>query len=169
MINHWKDWKTEAPISNHSKMRLQGKNFWWEENSSGPFLGEVHFSSQTMTIDDFAYGIFSRQSYGNTGDRVPVAVSGDGNCLFNALSMALVGTEELAIASELRVRTCIELVDNPQIYEDGLNHEDIKLVSPSYRETCINCALPSGYIATPSLCRQLRPSSTAPSCQYIRL
>ena len=37
------------------------------------------------------------------GDRVPVAVSGDGNCLFNALSMALVGTEELAIASELRV------------------------------------------------------------------
>ena len=39
----------------------------------------------------------------------PISVSGDGNCLFNAISLALCGDEGLA--SEQRVKTCIELVE----------------------------------------------------------
>ena len=42
-------------------------------------------------------------------DGRPLYVDGDGNCMFNALSVLLVGSQVLSV--ELRVRTCLELVD----------------------------------------------------------
>ena len=41
--------------------------------------------------------------------KIPVFVSGDGNCLFNSLSVGLVGHEKFA--TEVRVRTCLEMDD----------------------------------------------------------
>ena len=38
-------------------------------------------------------------------DFIPVNVKGNGNCLFNALSMAIQGNESLS--TEIRVRTCL--------------------------------------------------------------
>ena len=43
------------------------------------------------------------QSTGGLKDRTPVTASGNGNCLFNSLSTALVGDESLNM--ELRLRT----------------------------------------------------------------
>ena len=62
----------------------------------------------------------------------PIYVSGDGNCLYNAISMALFGHEGLA--KELRVKTCIELSENQKLYE--VKNERLDLVSPSISEAC---------------------------------
>ena len=49
------------------------------------------------------------------GDARPVRTGGDGNCLFNAASIAICGNQSLA--SELRLRTAIELILNPDYYQ----------------------------------------------------
>ena len=51
--------------------------------------------------------------------KIPMFVSGDANCLFNLLSMVLVGHEKLV--TEIRVRTCLEMVLNRHANYDGLN------------------------------------------------
>jgi H2-forming N5,N10-methylenetetrahydromethanopterin dehydrogenase-like enzyme len=47
---------------------------------------------------------------GGIPGRMPAAVPANGNCLFNALSVAIAGN--ISLATELRVRTCIEMVEN---------------------------------------------------------
>ena len=49
----------------------------------------------------------------------PVAVSGNGNCFFNSLSIALYEDESKAI--ELRVRTAVELITHMDVYEQMQN------------------------------------------------
>lgn len=44
----------------------------------------------------------------------PIETTGDGNCLFNAVSIAICQTE--IIAAELRLRTALELILNPDFY-----------------------------------------------------
>ena len=44
----------------------------------------------------------------------PILTRGDGNCLFNALSIAICGNESLSI--EIKVRTCIEMSTNQEFY-----------------------------------------------------
>ena len=46
-------------------------------------------------------------------------LSGDGNCLFNSLSVGLVGHEK--IATEIRLRACLEMVLNRRTYDDRSN------------------------------------------------
>ena len=55
----------------------------------------------------------------------PILTRGDGNCLFNAASLAICGSDKLSI--ELRVRTVIELAAHQNYY---LNHP-----------TVLNCGL----------------------------
>ena len=52
-------------------------------------------------------------------DRNPIRVSGDGNCLFNALSMDITGNKSLSLM--LRVLTCIELMTNKHKYDTNSN------------------------------------------------
>ena len=69
--------------------------------------------------------------------KIPVFVSGDGNCLFNSLSVGLVGHEKLA--TEIRVRACLEMVLNRHAYYDGPNakkNERLLEVTDSYDEAC---------------------------------
>lgn len=44
----------------------------------------------------------------------PIETTGDGNCLFNVVSIAICQTEILA--AELRLRTALELILNPDFY-----------------------------------------------------
>ena len=69
--------------------------------------------------------------------KIPVFVSGDGNCLFNSLSVGLVGHEKLA--TEIRVRTCLDMVLNRHVYYDGPHakkNERLLEVTDSYDEAC---------------------------------
>ncbi len=87
---------------------------------------EIHKYSQSVA-----------NMYG-TASRVPLHVTGDGNCLFNSVSVALQGNE--AMASELRVRTCIYLVLSFPYYKNHHNYEDFRLVSPDLVRVCQMCA-----------------------------
>lgn len=72
-------------------------------------------------------------------DLIPTKVSGNGNCLFNSLSMAIQGNESLA--SEIRVRTCIEMQDNKDFYQNIYEIDRLSLVSPPFDEALMECCL----------------------------
>ena len=60
---------------------------------------------------------------GNKYGGRPLYVDGDGNCLFNALSVLLVGSRVLSV--ELHVRTCLELVTHGPVYKRVDSHDDL--------------------------------------------
>ena len=62
-------------------------------------------------------------------NKIPIYVSGDENCLCNAISVNLFGNEKLA--TQIRVLTCIEMVMNTSLY-DNEKYQRLILVSPSY-------------------------------------
>ena len=70
--------------------------------------------------------------------RVPIHVIGDGNCVFNSVSVAIEGNK--ALAPKLRVRTCIELVLNFAYYKNHPLYQDFRLVSPDLLRACQMCA-----------------------------
>ena len=67
------------------------------------------------------YSLSVVNMYG-TASQVPIHVKGDGNCLFNAVSVAIYGNE--AMSSELRDRTCVELVVNFLHYKNHSCYAD---------------------------------------------
>ncbi len=71
--------------------------------------------------------------------RLPAAVPADGNCLFHALSTAITG--DTSLSEELRVRTCIEMVVNKDLYEKKHKNTGVKLAFPDYRIAVKECAI----------------------------
>ena len=59
-------------------------------------------------------------------------MDGDGNCLFNALSVILVGSQVLSV--ELHVRTCLEHVTHEPAYKRVDSQDDLWKVSTKYDE-----------------------------------
>lgn len=88
--------------------------------------------NHTMSIDHVASHLA-----GKTGDHVPVSVRGNGNGLFNAISMAIQGDEELA--SEIRVRTCLEMYHHRSFYINKHKTDSLAFVSPPYEEAVREC------------------------------
>ena len=66
-----------------------------------------HANSQ---VDHTDVNILNRCGGGDTDGGRPLYVDGDGNCLFNALPVLLIGSQVLS--AELRLRTCLELVNH---------------------------------------------------------
>lgn len=64
-------------------------------------------------------------------DLKPVKATGDGNCLFNSASIAICGSEKLA--SELRLRTAIELALHPEFYSSHPIISEVDLTTRSGR------------------------------------
>ena len=60
------------------------------------------------------HALVAYQRCGNTDGRIPVRSSGDGNCLFNSVSIALFGNERFA--SMFRLLSAIEMFDNQVTY-----------------------------------------------------
>jgi len=65
-----------------------------------------------FTVDDYSLQLM--QTYSGDQSLIPISVSANGNCFFNALSVALFGTEEYSAA--LRVRA----LHLKELYEDNL-------------------------------------------------
>ncbi|XP_076062752.1 uncharacterized protein LOC143037942 [Oratosquilla oratoria] len=76
---------------------------------------------------------------GGVKNRTSVCVAGDGNCLFYSVSVALCGNEELA--TNLRVRTVIEMVLNAEFYKEKNNDPIWNDLCPTYEDACRDCAL----------------------------
>ncbi|GFN96977.1 actin-1/3, partial [Plakobranchus ocellatus] len=64
---------------------------------------------------------------------------GDGNCLFNSISIILICNTKMA--SELRYKTCIQMATRKdRVLEGHRNIDDLFIVSPDYDESLIACA-----------------------------
>ena len=61
--------------------------------------------------------------------------TGNGNCLFNSVSILLFGNESKAV--ELRVRTALEMICSSQVYS---KMSDLLIVSPRYLDATVDCA-----------------------------
>lgn len=70
--------------------------------------------------------------------RRAIKITIDNNSLFSAVSVALCGSEKLA--TELRVRCCIEMVVYEAFYKWQKNYMLLSACAPEYPESCINCA-----------------------------
>ncbi|KAK3103000.1 hypothetical protein FSP39_015680, partial [Pinctada imbricata] len=68
---------------------------------------------------------------------VPVSVTGDGNCLFHAISVATTGYQMKS--EELRLRTAIEMVLYKDYYVSANKHSDIALCSPDIDVAVNDC------------------------------
>ncbi|CAM1320383.1 Uncharacterised protein g7464 [Pycnogonum litorale] len=81
---------------------------------------------------------------GVAASKIPLSTTGDGNCLFNAISLSLYGHERHA--TEIRVRTCIELIKNEKWYSEEYGAAEIlKLVSPDMKNACLDTAIKGQY------------------------
>ena len=82
-----------------------------------------------------------KKNGGHVFDKLLVQLSADGNCLFNAISIAPVEHEGLSI--QIRVLTCIELVEIEKFYNSAA-HGNYKSVSPNYDVSCKDAATIGG-------------------------
>ena len=62
-------------------------------------------------------------SGGNKDGGLHFYVDGNGNCLFNALSVLLVGSQVLSV--ELHMRTCLEPVTHGPVYKRVDSQDDL--------------------------------------------
>lgn len=99
-----------------------------------PQIKNITSSNINSSIDDFSNDLL--QSYGES-DFVAFSSSKDGSCLFNALSLALYGSE--IHSKELRVKALIELLLNEPEIRFRLPDNAWK-VTRDYQETVFECA-----------------------------
>ena len=66
-----------------------------------------------------------------------------GSCLFDSVSVLLHGDESLS--TELRVKTCVEMVQNQTFYETHERAVGFMACSPVFEKACLDCASPRGW------------------------
>ena len=74
---------------------------------------------------------------------IPSMTTGDGNCLFNAVSIALTGNEDRA--AELRLRTSVEMALNADTYQRREDYDQLMTHSPSYSASMKDCCTEGAY------------------------
>ncbi|KAL3891208.1 hypothetical protein ACJMK2_003471 [Sinanodonta woodiana] len=84
-------------------------------------------------IDFAALGYMEQNANKDCQTYRPLLTTGDGNCLFNALSIALCGAESMCC--EIKVRTCIEMAFNEQLYITQTYSRDFMLFTFVYRSS----------------------------------
>ena len=74
---------------------------------------------------------------------IPSMTTGDGNCLFNAVSIALTGNENHA--AEHRLRMSVEMALNADTYQRRLDYDQLMTHSPSYSASMKDCCTEGAY------------------------
>jgi hypothetical protein len=69
---------------------------------------------------------------------VPYSVTANDSCIFNPVSLSLCGSEDMA--TELCVRTCIEVVSRKDVYTSLPIAKDLIWVPPIYISSTMDCA-----------------------------
>lgn len=76
-------------------------------------------------------------------DGTAIKSTGDGDCLFNAISIILCGDESMSV--ELKYKCCLEMVSNGEKIQQHKDKAALFCVSPDYEEAVIKCAKRGGY------------------------
>ena len=93
--------------------------------------GKNSVSAEFAEVDRQDQHILMRSQLSEVG--IPALATGDGNCLFNSMSIALTADEVLE--PELRLRTAIEMSHNQDQYKNREDFNDLMSCSPSYEES----------------------------------
>lgn len=96
---------------------------------------------RSRQIDHEAQSIMRRCDLTSRG--LPLKVSADGSCLFNAISVLIGGSE--AMAHELRALISREMIHHRDHYRMLPEASDIELVSPPLEEAIDDCLCPDGF------------------------
>ena len=104
-------------------------------------------SSDSCTYTGLVQDQIATQLLGQQwSDSTPMVVRGDGNCLFNAISLVLFGHENAS--SEIRLKTFFELFDNAAFYERIHVKSFIPDISPPLSSAIRQCAQIGSYSCT---------------------
>lgn len=95
----------------------------------------MHRNFNNLKQDPVSNAILSEYYF--TG-KVALASSGNGNCLFNAVSILLAGDE--IRATELRYRCTIEMVSNRDKMQRNRQFNSVQNVSGDYEKACVDFA-----------------------------
>ena len=104
------------------------------------------------------------RSVGGAGSKIPVKSNSDGNCLFNAVSFAICGSQRHS--RDLRFWTCVELGLNFQRYEHAVGSK-LEAVSPPTLKLLSTVRI-QGISAVPGSWQHWRTSSSETSSVYIQ-
>ncbi|KAK3089318.1 hypothetical protein FSP39_002697 [Pinctada imbricata] len=102
------------------------------------FLPKQVESSNTDSSQSLIKDSIASEFLGNNSNYFAVETTGNGNCLFNALSLALQNNESLSL--ELRFRTTLEMILHRSFFERDHLHDRLFDVSPSYDDAMRACA-----------------------------
>ncbi|KAL3887302.1 hypothetical protein ACJMK2_027244 [Sinanodonta woodiana] len=116
-----------------------------------------------VRVDAIAKEVMNKYFDEVIGD--PIITTGNGNCLFNAVSLLLYGDESKSV--QLRYHICLRMVRDSTSYMNHLHRKRIQCLSPSYEATCIDCATIGvngvNDFAHTSLNTTFKPSSVVPA------
>ena len=95
-----------------------------------------------LDIDEISLSILQKCGFDNF---IPYQINSRniGSCLFDVASVLLAGDERLS--SELRIKTCIEMIQNQNLYENHPKMNSFMLCSPVYERACLDCASYRGW------------------------
>ena len=99
--------------------------------------------SYNELVEDRVSASIMGQYMGEITNRKPVETTGDGDCLFNAVSILLNGNESLSV--ELRFLTVLEMVNEEKKVQNQDDRASIKILSPNYEQAVLDCAKISAY------------------------
>ena len=105
--------------------------------------GKKPIPSGFVEIDRQAEETMRRSKLTQVG--IPGLSTGDGNCLFNSVSTVLTGDEDLA--PELRLRTAVEMSQNPERYRKRTDYNDLLSCSPTYEESTLAACTDGAYMS----------------------
>lgn len=69
-------------------------------------------------------------------DGTAIKSTGDGDCLFNAISIILCGDESMSV--ELKYKCCLEMVSNGEKIQQHKDKAALFCVSPDYEEAALS-------------------------------
>ena len=99
------------------------------------YYGKPAISSELIEVDYNTQGIMNKCRLSHYG--VPAMATGNGNCLFNSISTVLCAHEGLA--TELRLRTALEMISKGDTYKSHPDYANLLLFSPPYEESQLAC------------------------------
>ena len=106
-----------------------------------PFVMPTYNHHSPKFIDRISESYLKRCNVHDLG--VPYTAADNGSCLFNSVSLSLCGSQEMA--TELRVRTCIEIVMKKNAITALPIASNLTWVSPNYITSVMDCASQSGW------------------------
>ena len=93
-----------------------------------------NFDRSSLRVDFRALAYLER-SETNIVDQQRILTRGDGNCLFNSLSICICGNDSLN--EEIRARTCVEMATYQEYYVQQPYSKDFVFVCDSFEQSMV--------------------------------